>query len=180
LRYFLSRHIPTFTRVLLVESGSRGIFDRLIPRLIEAHGEDIEIDLVTCHTETPEGFRGQVYRVQDYTTSAARGRLYRELSGRQYVATGILCSNEAIMTKWKWMLAARLPAKVFVINEHADFLWLDRAHFGQITRMARIRSGFTGASISPSVLRVLVLPFSLVYLLIFAAVVHTKRRMRTS
>jgi hypothetical protein len=32
------------------------------------------------------------------------------------------------MTKWKWMLAARLPGKVFVVNENGDYFWLDHGH----------------------------------------------------
>jgi hypothetical protein len=179
LRYFLRNRIPPFTRVLLVESGSRQVFDALIPRLYALHGDSMELDVVTCHAGTPEGLRGRVYRVQDYATSTARGRLYKELTGRRYTVTGILCSNEPIMGKWKWMLAGRLRAKVLVINENADTLWLDRGHWRHIARMARIRLGLTGASLSPSVLRVLWLPFSVAFLLLFAAVVHTKRRIRT-
>ncbi len=139
----------------------------------------MELDLITCYPGTPEGFRGRVYRVQDYTTSAERRRLYRELAERRYTVAGIVCSNEDIMTKWKWMLAARLPVKIFVINENADFMWLDLAHWRHWGRMARIRLGLTGASLSPSMLRVLFLPFSAIYLLFFALIVHTRRRIRT-
>ena len=186
MRYFLSRHIPPFTRVLLIESGSRGVFDRLIPRLYEVHGEEMELDLVTCHPQTPAGFHGRVFRVQDYSGPAARRQLYRELGARRYAVVGILCSNHPIMTKWKWMLAVRLRAKVLVINENADSLWLDWSHRHHIARLARVRLGFTGASALPSLARVLLLPFSLVYLLLYAAVmharrlVHTRQRIRTS
>lgn len=180
MRHFFRRYDPPFTRVLLVESGSRNVFDRLIPRLHQTYGEAMELDLVTCHAGTPAGFRGDVYRVQDYSTPAARRRLYAELAARGYTVTGILCSNEPIMTKWKWMLAARLPAKVLVINENADSMWLDRASWQSIARMGRIRLGLTGSAAGPAILRVLVWPFSLAYLLLFAAVVHTKRRIRTS
>jgi hypothetical protein len=179
LRYFLRRHIPPFTRVLLVESGSRSVFDRLVPRLYEVHGEEMELDLVTCFPGAPVGFRGRVYRVQDYTGAAARQRLYAELAARQYPVTGILCSNEPVMTKWKWVLTARLRSKVFIINENADFLWLDWGHTRHIARLARVRAGLTGSSVIPAVARVLFFPFSLAYLLLFAAVVHTRRRIRT-
>ena len=64
---FFRRYIPPFTRVLLVESGSRGSFDTLIPLLNQIHGEAMELDLVTCHQTTPVGFRGRVYRVEDYS-----------------------------------------------------------------------------------------------------------------
>ena len=154
------------------------MFDTLVPRLFAVHGEEIQIDLVTCHPGTPEGFRGRMYRVQDYVTSDERRLLTRELAANDYTVTGILCSSEPIMTKWKWMLAARLPAKIFVINEHADFMWLDLPHWRHLGRMARTRLDLTGASLSPSLLRILLLPFSAAFLLCFAAVVHTKRRIR--
>ena len=125
------------------------------------------------------GFRGRVYRVQDYSGPAARGRLYNELAEREYTVVGILCSNEAIMTKWKWMLAARLPAKIFVINEFAGFL------FARLRPLAehrwnslRVRLGLSGSAIAPALGRLLLFPFSLAFLLLFAAVVHTRRRIR--
>jgi len=180
LRYCFSRYIPPFTRVLLVESGSRCVFDRLIPQLYEINGDAMELDLVTCHESTPAGFRGRVYRVQDYAGPSARGRLYRELAERQYSVVGILCSNEPIMTKWKWMLAARLRAKIFVINEFAGFLFLDRGHWRNIAEFLRVRLGLSGSAVAPALGRLLLFPFSLVFLLLFAAVVHTKRRIRIS
>ena len=54
------------------------------------------------------------------------------------------------MTKWKWMLAARLPAKVFVINEFADFFWLDCGHWRNIAEFARVRLGLSGSAVAPA------------------------------
>jgi hypothetical protein len=165
--------------VLLVESGARGVFDRLIPRLYEIHGEEIEVDLITCYPSTPAGFQGRVLRVQDYGGSAARGELYRELRARGYSVVGILCSGEPIMTKWKWMLAARLNAKVLIINENADTLWIDWSHREHIARLARVRLGLTGAAAIPSLWRILLLPFSAVFLVLYAAAVHLRRFVHT-
>jgi hypothetical protein len=178
LRYVFSRTIPPFTRVLLVESGSRAVFDRLIPQFNDIYGDAMELDLLTCHENTPLGFRGRVYRVQDHIGPAARGRLYKELTARDYTVVGILCSNEAIMTKWKWMLAARLPAKIFVINEFAGFLFVVYGHWPNILEFLRVRLGLSGSAIAPAVGRLLLFPFSLAFLLLFAAVVHTRRRIR--
>lgn len=171
--------------MLLVESGSRGAFDTLIPLLYQIYGEAMELDLVTCHQSTPVGFRGRVYRVEDYSSPLARRQLFRELASSQYAALGILCSGEPIMTKWKWALAARLPAKVFVINEFAGFLWLDWGQARNLAAFARVRLGLSGAAALPAIVRLLLLPFTLVYLLLFAAIVHTrrvhnKRRIRIS
>lgn len=179
MRYVFSRRIPPFTRVLLVESGSKGVFDRLIPRLYEVHGEEIEVDLVTCHAETPAGFRGRLIRVRDHAGRAGRGKLYRELGARGYSVVGILCSGEPIMTKWKWVLAARLSAKVLIINENADTLWIDWSHREHVVRLARVRLGLTGASAIPSLWRVLLFPFSLIFLLLYAATVHARRLVHT-
>ena len=180
MRYFFRRYIPPFTRALLVESGSRGAFDTLVPLLYQIHGEAMELDLLTCHSTTPVGFRGRVYRVEDYSDSASRRRLFSELASNKYAALGILCSGEPIMTKWKWALVARLPAKVFVINEFAGFLYLDWGNVRNLTAFARVRLGLTGAAATPAVVRLLLFPFALVFLLLFAAVVHTKRRIRLS
>jgi hypothetical protein len=180
LRYFFRRYIPPFTRVLLVESGSRGAFDALVPLLYQIYGEAMELDLLTCHETTPTGLRGRVYRVEDYSSPAARRQLLRELAASQYAALGILCSGEPIMTKWKWALTARLPAKVFVINEFAGFLWLDWGQARNLATFARARWGLSGAAATPAIVRLLLLPFALLYLLLFAAIVHTKRRIRIS
>ena len=125
-------------------------------------------------------FAQQYTTWKDYAGSAARHRLYRELADRHYPVAGILCSNEPIMTKWKWMLAARLPAKIFVVNEYADALWLDWGHLRNIRQFVRVRMGLSGSAIVPALASLLLFPFSLAYLLIFAAVVHTRRRMRIS
>jgi hypothetical protein len=180
LRYFFRRYIPPFTRVLLVESGSRGAFDTLVPLLYQIHGAAMELDLLTCHETVPAGFRGRVYRVEDYSSPAARRQLFRELASGEYAALGILCSGEPIMTKWKWALVARLPVKVFVINEFAGFLWLDWGQLRNLAAFARVRLGLSGAAATPAAVRLLLLPFTFVYLLLFAAIVHTKRRIRIS
>jgi hypothetical protein len=177
LRYFLSRRIPPFTRVLLVESGSRGVSERLLPLLREKWRES-EIDLVTCYPGEPEGFRGRVYRVTDFRGPAERKRLYRELAARRYGLAGILCSGDPIMTKWKWVLAARLRSKIFVVNENADFFWLDRGHWRNALRMAQARAGITGTAMIPALAQWLFFPVTLVYLLLFAGVVHIRRKVR--
>jgi hypothetical protein len=178
LRYFFSRRIPPFTRVLLVESGSRSVSERLIPRLAQINPGQMELDLVTCYPGGPAGFHGRIYRVTDYTGPAGRKGLYRELASREYGLTGILCSGDPIMTKWKWMLVARLPSKIFVVNENADFFWLDRGHWRNALRMAKTRTGITGTAGIPALAQWLFFPVTLVYLLLFAGAVHIKRKVR--
>jgi hypothetical protein len=160
-----------------VESGSRKVSERLLAVLSDTWPE-IEIDVVTCYPGEPEGLQGRVYRVTDYKGLAQRKRLYRDLAARQYGLTGILCTADPIMTKWKWVLAARLRSKIFVVNENADFFWLDRGHWRNALRMAQTRTGITGTAGIPALAQWLFFPVTLAYLLLFAGAVHIKRKVR--
>ncbi len=91
---------------------------------------------------------------------------------------GIICSGEPIMTKWKWALAARVPAKVFIINDNADYFWLDRAHLGMLRRMAAARLGLSGSGAARGLGQAAAFPFVLAYLLLYAAAVHLRRALR--
>jgi len=178
LRYFFSRGNPPFTKVLLIESGSRRLFDDLIGNLYGTYGEQLEIDLVTCYAGLPQGFRGKVFRVTDYEGRAARKRLYAELKAENYSIAGMICSGEPIMTKWKWALAAQLPAKIFALNENGDYFWLDWSHWRVMLHFALFRAGLTGAAAIPAIARLLLFPLTLAYLLGYAAVVHARRKLR--
>jgi hypothetical protein len=181
IRYFLSRRLPLFQRVLLVESGSRVLFEDLLSGLYDVYPH-MHADLATCYAGAPEHFRtnvGQVYRVTDYPGRAERKKLYRQLAANKYDAIGIICSAEPIMTKWKWALAARLPGKVFVLNENGDYFWIDRGHLAIIRHFILFRAGLTGSGAVRSLARVVFLPFTLLYLILYALTVHLRRKLRT-
>jgi hypothetical protein len=140
-------------------------------------------DLVTCYAGLPTHFRadlGAVYRVTDYSGSSARKRLYAELAAQRYNVIGIVCSAEPIMTKWKWMLAARLSAKLFILNENGDYFWFDRGHISSIRHFVLFRAGLTGAGAIRTLARLALFPFTLLYLILYAATVHLRRKLRTS
>jgi hypothetical protein len=179
LRDFFTRQIPPFNKALLIESGSRRLYDGLIPGLYAMYGDSLEIDLVTCYAGVPEGFRGQVYRVTDYSGRAGRKRLYQELAAHKYPIVGMICSGEPIMTKWKWVLAGRLDSKVFALNENADYFWIDLPHWRVMTHFVLYRAGLTGAAAIPTVARLVFFPVTLSYLLLYAAFVHLRRKLRT-
>ncbi len=180
MRHFFSRQIPPLTRVLLVESGSRHLFDTLIPKLFQIYGDGMEIDLVTCFAGVPEGFRGNVYRVTDYTDPTRRDELLAGLKSREYAAVGIICAAEPIMTKWKWWLAAKIPAKLFIVNENCDFFWADRGQWRMILHFFFFRAGLTGATAVPAIARMLFFPLTLSYLLLYAGAVHLRRKIHES
>lgn len=180
MRFFFRRHIPPFERVLVVESGSRGITQLLLPRIRAAFGSRIAVDLVTCYegvpASLPEGNR--VFRVSEYAGRRGRRRLYRELRAAGYSIVGIVCSGEPIMTKWKWALAAQLPAKIFIVNENADFFWLDYSQRGIIAHFALVRSGLAGAGAVRTAAGIAAFPFTIGFLLLYAATVHFRRALR--
>jgi hypothetical protein len=105
-------------------------------------------------------------------------RLFAELSARRYAVMGIICSGEPILAKWKWVLAARLPAKVIVINENGDYFWFDYSNWRIIGYFALLRAGLAGPGAVRGVARLALFPFTLLYLLLYAAAVHLRRGCR--
>lgn len=180
MRYFLTGRQPPAGGILLVESGSRAVIEGVLPGLRRTWGEGVPIDLVTCFAAPPRGFAedARLYRVADYRGREGRRRLYRELLSNRYALAGIVCSGEPLMTKWKWALALRLPAKVFVINENGDYFWLDRKHVGAIRRFVMFRAGLAGAGAVRTLASFAAFPFTLGYLLLYATTVHARRAMR--
>ena len=181
MRYFLTGRQPRPSAILLVESGSRGLIEGLIGGLRRTWGTDVYIDLVTCYATPPRGFDAgcrRIYRVSDYPGRQRRKRLYRELARNGYSQMGMICSGEPVMLKWKWALALRLPAKVFVINENGDYFWLDRKHLSTIRQFVLLRAGLAGSGAVRTLARVVSFPFTLAYLILYAAAVHTRRALR--
>ena len=181
VRYFLTGRLPSVDAILLVESGNRALLESVLPGLRHAWGDDIPVDLVTCYASLPAGFDAKttrVYRVTEYRGRAARRRLYKELERNRYGLVGIICSEEPLMTKWKWALAFRLPAKVFVINENGDYFWLDRMHLNVMRQFVLLRAGLAGAGAVRTLARAVSFPFTFFYLLLYATTVHARRALR--
>ncbi len=167
--------------MLLVESGSRSVMESLLPRAIERSREVERIDLVTCYPGSPQGLdeaHSKVWRVWEYTGRERRKELYRELRERGYDIICILCTGEPIMTKWKWSLAWQMPAKVMIVNENSDWFWLDYSNWRTVRQFMLYRSGLTGANAVSTLGRLLIFPFTFLWLLTFAAWVHLRRKAR--
>lgn len=166
-------------RILFIESGSRSLSEGVIASLYRLW-PGVPIDLVTCYGGLPEGFHPEtaVFRVTDYVTRESRKELLGILRARGY-ATGIMiCSAEPIMTKWKWMLALRVPAKFLIVNENGDCFWLDRENVGVVRVFILVRMGLYGAGAIRTLGRLLIFPFSLMFLLMYAFIAHARRRLR--
>jgi hypothetical protein len=101
-----------------------------------------------------------------------------EIASRSYGNIGILCTAEPIMTKWKWLLAVRTRAKLFVINENCDYFFVDRGNWRTMRHFVIYRAGFSGAEAVPAILSALAFPFTLLYLVLYAAWAHGRRAVR--
>jgi len=180
VRYFLSRREPPLTGVLLIESGSRSLIEGVVGQLRATWARDVPIDLLTCFGGLPAGFGpgATVYRTTDYTTAESRKELLRRLRAGNYSMVGMICSGEPIMTKWKWMIALRLPAKVFIINENGDYFWLNREQAATVREFCLVRMGLEGEGAIRTIGRLLIFPFSLIFLLLYAFVAHSARIAR--
>jgi hypothetical protein len=178
VKFFFRRRIPELTRIVLVESGPRELYQTLLPYFYK---ESREIDLVTCFTGVPSSFRadaGKVFHIASYQGSAGRRLLVDELRSRGHAAIGIICADQPIMTKWKWMLAARIPAKLFVVNENGDHFWVDYSQWRIIKHFILFRAGLSGSDAVRTITQLLAFPFTVLFLLAYAAVIHARRALR--
>lgn len=163
---------------MLVESGDREISERLLPELYR-HAR--RIDVITCYSGPPSHFdasRGQLYNIADYQRRDGRKRLYGELWSSGYSAVGIICADQPIMTKWKWAVAAQLPGKLFIVNENADYFWVDRGNWKTVRHFVLFRAGLSGADAVRTLTQLAVFPLAVLYLLGYAGVVHARRHLR--
>ncbi len=179
VRYFLTRHEPPLTRILLIESGSRALIENLLPHLRRVWGADVPIDLVTCYAGVPEGI-SEAYRVTDYGTPERRPALIRLLREQRYTIAGMICSGEPIMTKWKWLIACRIPAKIFMVNENGDYFWIHRDYLANMREFLLVRLGLSGAGAIRTLGRLAIFPFSVLFLLLYAFVAHMRRIFNTA
>jgi len=181
MRYFLNCRMPEVRSILLVESGARSLLEGLLPNLRATWGGRARIDLVSCFSALPRGFEAEttrVYRVSDYRGRAARRALYRELASNGYSHMGVICSGEPLMARWKWALGWQIPAKIFVINENGDYFWLERTQFRIIRKFVLQRTGLAGSGAVRMLAGAIAFPFTVLYLLLYAAVEHTRRALR--
>src|ERR1700684_4308573 len=179
MRWVFTFRQPTGTRILLTESGSRSILEGTIAHLQSGWGEGMPIDLVTCYAGLPSGLPEdtKLFQVDDYTTPERRRELLTDLRSRDYAYAGMICAAEPIMNKWKWWLAAQVPAKFFVINENGDYFWLNRKNLKAMRGFVLVRLGLSDAGAARTFLRLLVFPFAVLYLLLYAAAAHLRRKL---
>lgn len=180
MRGIFSRRHPSFDRLLIVESGSRHITEELLPHFYEVQASR-SIDLLTCYPGAPENFdqtRGAVYSVQNQAVARSRRQFLRKIAGAPYTVVAIICEGTPILERWKWLIALRTPAKLLIVNEHAGYFFLDYWHREIAKVLFSQRAGFRQRINFRLVAELVLVPFTILYLILYAAYVHARRFLR--
>ena len=181
MRYLFSRRIPPLEDVLVIESGPREVAERFLRHLYDVQ-HSRRVDVVTCFGSAPVQFdaeRGVCYSIHDPAYAGRRGQLIRILAkGNPYSVVSVLCTGSPIMSKWKWAIASRTPAKTLIVNENADFFFLDWRHRHIAKRMVSSRIGVDGGFSLGLVADVLLVPFTIAYLALSTATIQLRRLLR--
>lgn len=168
------------SRVLVVESGPRPLAERFLAHLYASHPAQ-RVDLMTCLEGEPASLqrdRGSVTNVLSHRGFAARRALIRDFARARYDVVAILCSGHKIMTRWKWAVALGVPAKVLIVNENADYFWLDSGNVANMRAMLKQRLNWSVAPSPRLFFELLASPFVLLYLLVYAGWIHSRRALR--
>jgi hypothetical protein len=77
------------------------------------------------------------------------------------------------------VIALRANAKVLIVNEHAGFFLLDFEHRRFARMMLSLRLGMHQPLQARLLGELLLVPFTVSYLALYAAYIHAKRALRT-
>ena len=208
MRYFFGNFpgAPGVNDVLLIESGSPGVGQRVLEKIgrlfpgaryhlltcwpvppvpSAVEGSEAEGSTSASKTEGPEttpehrfSRYQSVFRASDYPTGLDKIRLLFSLARRRWRVLAILCTGEPLLWRWKLLALAIFPSKVLIANENADFFWLDWAHRSNLRQFLAVRWGVNRDEIAATLFRALVFPFSLLFLLLTALYLYTRRWRR--
>ncbi len=164
--------MPSGERVLVIESGPRELTEKFLKRLYQTHWIE-HVDLVTCYAEPPVSFdarRGVVYSIH-------KSRWLSRLSRSRYTLLAMFCAGSPVLNKWKWVIALRVRRKILMINEHADYFYLNFANRHNLKRLLAERLRAHAIDVR-AIAELALVPFTFLFLLVHAAYVQM-RRLRT-
>ncbi len=147
--------------------------DVAVERLKLAFGPETQVDALHCQSTPPAGVE-RSWSVQ----SQGRWALLRELRREGHPTAALLAAGDPIMAPWRWATLAALPAKFLIVNENADFFWLDRGNASTLVQFLQHRSGLGGESAVRSLSRIVLIPLAFGYLLFYAGAIHLIRALR--
>ena len=177
MRYFFRRKIPNAEDILLIESGSPEVARRALAG-IRAIFPAARYHLLTCWPNPPAKGLQTIFRASYYPSGWKKLRLIVSLRRRGWRLLVILCTGEPILWGWKVLAAALVPAKILVVNENADFFWLDWGNRKTLRRFLAIRWGVNRAKLFATALRTLAFPITLLILLGTALWLYGRRWRR--
>ncbi len=170
-----SRRRPPFQRVLLIESGSRLAANQFLQYVYEFNPTS-QVDVLTCFDTPPEAFqrrRGQTFNVTDPAIAGNRQQFLRSVAFTPYDVVAMLHTGSGTLRKWKWAIALLTRAKIALIPEDRGFAFVDYGRLQFHVNVPRLRREqvnhlrLTG--------EVLLMPFVVLYLLLYAGSVHFRR-----
>ncbi len=175
---FLRPSIPEFRRILLIESGSRQVAEKWLAWLGTNHPHAL-CDLLTCYLGEPGGydFGARIFRTHAFPTPERRRELMAELRRQRYDVLIVLCTNEDIMTRWKWYTVWNVPVPALLLNENGDWVEFHRRQWRTLLRFWATRLGLSGSGALTQPLRLLAFPFVILYLALFALYIHLRRKV---
>jgi len=177
VKYFFRRKFPGAADVLLIESGSPEVARRALGGMRQIFPR-ARYHLLTCWPDPPAGLFASIFRASDYPSAWEKVRLLVSLARRKWRVLAILCTGESVLWRWKMLALALLPAKVLIVNENADFFWLDWANRRTLRRFLAIRWGVNRDEILSTALRALVFPLTLLFLILTALYLYCRRWRR--
>ena len=182
-----SRKRPPFGRVLLIESGYRPAADRFLQYAYQLEGCG-QVDVLTCFSTPPEAFqsgRGQTFFVTDPAIAGNRRQFLRTIASTPYDVVAMLDTDKGILRKWKWAIGLLTRAKIVLVRESASLVFLDYGRLLQFNvnlprpkiHVPRLRrEQITGFRLAGEAL---LMPFMILYLLLYAGRVHLIRGLRS-
>ena len=124
MRYFFRRKVPQAGDILLIESGSRQVSTRALEGIKRIFPQ-ARYHLCTCLPETPPDSYASVFRASDYPSGISKLKLLFWFRRQRWPVMAVLCTGEPLLLRWKLIAGLIVPAKVLIVNEHADFFWLN-------------------------------------------------------
>ena len=174
---FFHDEVPPPLDILLIESGSQEIFRRGLESIRRSFPE-ARLHLLTCWPDPPPGPLASLHRVQDHASRRDKLRLLRSFRKEPSDALAILCSKEPVMYTWKLLALLVVPAKTLIINENGDYFWFDWQNRGALRQFLQSRWTIIRKEFFLTMLRALVFPFTVLFLLANAARLYSRRWRR--
>jgi hypothetical protein len=177
MKYFFRRRIPKAGDILLMESGSPEVARRALEGIRNLF-PGASFHLCTFRPDPPLPIYSSVFRVTDYPTGWKKLGLLFSFRRQGWEVLVILCTGEQILWRWKMLAMALLPAKVLVVNEHADFFWLEWDNLRTVRQLLGIRWGVNLEEFFYNLLRALIFPLTFLFLISTAGFLYLRRAWR--